>query len=105
MGGAAPPVRDRPSRAEEWRAKVSELLAEHEVVVLTQDLPDEGLQAGDVGVVLLTHPSRVGVPAGYTVEVTTVTGETVAVVDVAVDAVRPAAERDIRHARALVSHS
>ena len=89
----------RPSaRAEERRSAVSELLAEHEVVILTQDLPDEGLRAGDVGVVLLTHEGRDGVPPGYTVEVTTVTGETVAVIDVAADAVRPAAEQDIRHA-------
>jgi hypothetical protein len=78
---------------------VSELLTEHEVVVLTRDLPDEGLRAGDVGVVLLVHAERDGVPPGYTIEVTTVTGETLAVVDVAADAVRPAAERDIRHAR------
>jgi len=82
---------------------VSELLPEHEVVVLTRDLPDEGLRAGDVGVVLLAHPGRDGVPPGYTVEVTTVTGETVAVVDLAADDVRPAARRDIRHARAAAS--
>ena len=84
---------------------MSELLAEHEVVVLTRDLPDEGLRVGDVGVVLLTHKGRDGVPPGYTVEVTTVTGETVAVVDVAADAVRPAAERDIRHARTAAFRS
>jgi len=101
MGRASTAVRDRPSRAEEWRSAVSERLAEHEVVVLTRDLPDEGLRAGDVGVVLLTHPGRDDVPPGYTVEVTTVTGETVAVVDVAADAVRPAAEQDVRHARAV----
>ena len=84
---------------------MSALLAEHEVVVLTRDLHDEGLRAGDVGGVLVAHPGGEGVPPGYTVEVTTVTGETVAVVDVAVDAVRPAAERDIRHARAAATRS
>jgi hypothetical protein len=82
---------------------VRDLLAEHEVIVLTQDLPDEGLRAGDVGVVLLAHPGLGGVPSGYTVEVTTVTGETVAVVDVAADMVRPAAKQDIRHARPAAS--
>ncbi len=84
---------------------MGELLAEYEVVILTRDVPDEGLRAGDVGVVLLAYPGRPGVPPGYTVEVTTVTGETVAVVDVAADAVRPAAEQNVRHARAVASHS
>ena len=84
---------------------MTEMLAEHEVVVLTRDLPGEGLRAGDVGVVLLAHQGRDGVPAGYTVEVTTVTGETVAVVAVAADAVRPAAERDVRHARSVATRS
>jgi hypothetical protein len=77
---------------------VSQLLAEHDLVVLTRDLPDEGLAAGDVGVVLLTHPGHAGVPPGYTVEVTNLLGETVAVVDVAADQVRRAAGRDVRHA-------
>jgi uncharacterized protein DUF4926 len=83
---------------------VSELLGEHAVVVLTRDLPDEDLRAGDVGVVMLTHPGQADVPPGYTVEVTTVTGETVAVIDVPADAVRPAAEQDVRHARTAVAH-
>ena len=74
------------------------------MVVLTRDLPEDGLRAGDVGVVLLAHPGREGVPPGYTVEVTTVTGETVAVVDVAANAVRRAARQDIRHARTMVGH-
>ena len=84
---------------------MSGLLPEHEVVVLTRDLPDEGLRAGDVGVVLLVHPGRDGVPPGYSVEVTTITGETVAIADVAADAVRPAAEQDVRHARTAASRS
>ena len=73
--------------------------------IRTRDLPDDGLRARDVGVVLLTHPGGHGVPLGYTVEVTTATGETVAVVDVAADAVRPAAEQDARHARAVAPRS
>jgi len=75
------------------------MLAEHDVVVLTRDVPDDGLKAGDVGVVLVVHPGRGDVPPGYTVEVTTLLGETVAVVDVPADLVRPASERDVRHAR------
>jgi hypothetical protein len=80
---------------------VSEPIAEHDVVVLTRDLPDEGLAAGDVGVILLTHEGHDDVPPGYTVEVTTLLGETIAVVDVPTDMVRPAGDRDVRHARSV----
>ena len=57
--------------------------------------------SGDVGVVLLAHRGPDGVSPGYTVEITTLTGETVAVVDVPAEDVRLAAERDVRHARPL----
>jgi hypothetical protein len=80
---------------------VSKVLAEHDVVVLTRDLPEDGLEAGDVGVILLTHEGHDKAPPGYTVEVTTLLGETVAVVDVPADFVRPAVERDVRHARSV----
>jgi len=80
---------------------VNELIAEHEVVVLTGDVPDEGLQAGDVGVVLLAHRGHGDTPPGYTIEVTNLFGETVAVVDVSAELVRRAAPRDVRHARSV----
>ena len=51
---------------------------EHDCVVLTQDLLDEGLQAGDVGTVVHTH--RDG--AAYEVEFVTLTGQTFAVATV-----------------------
>jgi hypothetical protein len=80
---------------------VTELIAEHEVVVLTGDVLGEGLEAGDVGVVLLVHPGQGDVPPGYTIEVTNLMGETVAVVDVSADLVRPVEQRDVRHARSV----
>lgn len=58
-------------------------LAEHDVVVFTQDVPDEGLRAGDVGVILLAHPGHDDVSPGDTVEVANLLDETVAIVDVA----------------------
>lgn len=76
-----------------------EPIAEHDIVVLTRDLPEEGIVAGDVGVVLLRHDRHGVVPPGYTIEVTTLLGETIAVVDVPADLVRPAAEHDVRHVR------
>lgn len=47
-------------------------------VILTEDLPDHGLKAGDVGTVVLVH--RGG--AGYEVEFVALDGETFAVVSV-----------------------
>jgi hypothetical protein len=53
------------------------------------------LEAGDVGWVVLVH--RGG--AGFEVEFMTLAGETVSVVTVPADAVRPVAPKEIAHAR------
>ncbi len=68
--------------------------AEHDVVILTTDLPDQGLKAGDFGAVILV--------AGGTVEVEFVNlqGDTVAVVDLKPDQYR-AAGTEIPSARAV----
>ena len=71
-------------------------------VVLLRDVPEEGLRAGDVGVVVEVFRGRAGVPPGYMIEFMTLTGETVAVVDVTADAVRPVSQRDMPQARAIV---
>ena len=78
---------------------MTDTISEHDVVVLTRDVPDEGIKAGDVGVVLLTHAGYDHIPPGYTIEVTTLLGETVAVLDVPADLVRPVSEKDVRHTR------
>lgn len=80
---------------------VSDEIAEHDVIVLTKDVPEYGLQAGDVGVALLVHPGFDDVPPGYTIEVTTLLGDTVAVVSVPADVVRPVSEHDVRHTRSV----
>jgi hypothetical protein len=67
-------------------------------VVLTIDVPEHGLRAGDVGTVVMVHEAG----AGYTVEFLTLGGETVAVVTVSGDGVRPVGPHEIAHARALV---
>jgi hypothetical protein len=46
---------------------------EHDCIVLTADLSEGGLQAGDVGTVVHIH----GAGAGYEVEFMTLTGQTV----------------------------
>lgn len=77
------------------------MIEEFSDVVLLRDLPERGLRAGDVGVVVeVLSGGSTGVP-GYIVEFMTLTGETVAVVDVAADAVRPVAAADMPRVRSL----
>ena len=73
------------------------MVKEHECIVLTQDLPDDGLQAGDVGTVVHIHQDG----AAYEVEFVTLTGQTVAVVTVLPAQLRPVGRQDIAHAREM----
>ena len=73
------------------------MIREHECVVLTQNLPDEGLQTGDIGTVVHIHQDG----AGYEVEFTTLAGETVAIATLLPEQIRPIAKRDIAHVREL----
>lgn len=72
------------------------MIEEHEQVVLTRDLPERGLVAGDIGTVVAVHQGG----AGYTLEFMTVQGDTVAIVTVESADVRPAHEREVPHVRA-----
>jgi len=73
------------------------MIKELDPVVLAKALPEHGLQAGDVGWVVMVHSAG----AGYEVEFVTLTGETVAVVTVPASAVRAVNSREIAHARAV----
>jgi len=73
------------------------MVEELDYVVLTRDVPELGLQEGDLGVVVLVH----GQGAGYEVEFTTLTGETVAVVSLRAADVRPVGAQEIAHARVV----
>lgn len=68
-------------------------------VVLTTDLPEEGLRVGDVGVVVEHYAARGSVPEGYEVEFFAVTGETVVVVSVPATNIRDATGHDILSVR------
>jgi hypothetical protein len=74
-------------------------IREHECIVLTEDLPGDGLKAGDVGTVVHVH----GRGAGYEVEFMTLTGTTVAVATVLPSQLRPVGNRDVTHVRELSS--
>ncbi|HJU20846.1 MAG TPA: DUF4926 domain-containing protein [Stellaceae bacterium] len=71
------------------------MIKELDPVVLTENLPDHGLQAGDVGWVVMVHAGG----EGYEVEFVTLAGETVSVVTTPARAVRPVAKKEIAHAR------
>ena len=73
------------------------MIKELDLVALRNDVPDHGLVAGDVGTVVMVHGER----EGYEVEFVTSAGETVAVLSLAANQVRPLAGREILHAREL----
>jgi hypothetical protein len=73
------------------------MIKEHDVVVLTQDLPEDRLQAGDVGTVVHIHQGG----SGYAVEFMTLSGRTIAVTTVMASQVRAVTSRDVVHVREL----
>ena len=73
------------------------MIKEHDCIVLTEDLPEEGLKAGDIGTVVHIHQNG----AGYEVEFMTFAGETIAVITLMASQVRPLARRDMAHVREL----
>ena len=73
------------------------MIKEHDTVVLTEDVPNEGLTAGDVGTVVHVHNNG----EGYEVEFMTLTGQTIAVASLVSEQVRPVGRRDIVHVREL----
>ena len=71
------------------------MIDELESVILTVDLPEYHLKAGDIGTVVLVH----GEGAGYEVEFTTLNGETLAVISVSPNQLRRVGRGEIAHAR------
>ena len=76
-------------------------VALYQRVVLTQDLPNEGLRAGDVGVVVEHYPARADVPEGFELEVFAANGQSVAVVSVPASLVREATEHEVLSVREM----
>jgi hypothetical protein len=73
------------------------MIAELDTVALTRALPEHGLEAGDLGTVVMVH--RGG--DGFEVEFVTLAGETVAVETLPADAVRELRPDEIAHARVV----
>lgn len=72
-------------------------IKEHDCVVLTHDLPEENLLAGDVGAVVHIHQGGVA----DVVEFVTFAGRTIAVVTLEATHLRPIGKWDASHVREL----
>ena len=73
-------------------------MTELDRAVLTTDLPGTGLVAGDVGTIVLAHET-----SGFEVEFVALSGETLAVVSVRPNEVRPVGKREVAHSRRLAA--
>jgi hypothetical protein len=73
------------------------MIKEHERVVLTVAIPEEGLEPGDVGTVV--HIYRDG--QAFEVEFVALDGHTAAVATLEASQLRPVSNREITHAREL----
>ncbi len=73
------------------------MIKEHDLIVLKNDVPSEGLKAGDVGTVVHLY----GDGKAFEVEFTTLGGNTLSVVTLEADAIRPVSAGEIMHARAI----
>lgn len=75
------------------------MIEELSTVVLTTDIPQHDLRAGDLGTVVMVHQDG----KGYTVEFTTLSGETIAIATLSAHQVRPTRPNDIAHVRELAA--
>jgi hypothetical protein len=73
------------------------MIKELDVVALTQDWAELGLRLGDIGAVVHVH----GRNEAYEVEFVALNGETIALLTLPADAVRPIRPREIAHVREL----
>jgi len=92
--GDAPRFITTPPFAEE------KMIQELEDVILNCGLPEHRLRRGDIGTVVLVRPAG----KGYEVEFATLDGETVAIVTLMVNQVRPSKPREIAHVRDLTAN-
>jgi hypothetical protein len=71
------------------------MMKEHDRIVLTTDVPERGLRAGDVGTVVHRYSDG----RAYEVEFVTLQGQTAAVVTLEAEQVRAVRPGEIAHAR------
>lgn len=73
------------------------MIRKHERAILTSDIPEQGLKAGDVGTVVHVYSDG----AAYEIEFFALDGRTLDVVTVEAAQVRPVGHRDMLHVREL----
>jgi hypothetical protein len=73
------------------------MFKEHDQIVLTRDIAEDGLKAGDVGTIVHIH--RGG--EAFEVEFFTLDGQTVAIATVLASQVRTVSDKDMTHARQM----
>ena len=71
------------------------MIKELDTVALTRDLAAHGLKAGDLGAVVMVYADG----KAFEVEFVSLTGETIALLTLDADAVRPMRRREIAHVR------
>ena len=71
-------------------------MKELETVVLMKDISDHRLKKGDIGTIVLVHPT-----GGYEVEFVTLSGDTIGVFSLSPSDVRKAEKGEIPHVRAV----
>ena len=74
------------------------MIKELDSVVLAVDVPEHNLDAGDIGTIVLLHGTK-----GYEVEFVTLNGDTIAVVSLSIDQVRPVGRGEIAHVRLVTT--
>lgn len=74
-------------------------IAEHDVIVLTRDLPEHNLRAGDVGAVVQVYAAG----KAYEVEFITGAGQTVAVETLVPTDIRTLGASEILHIRSVTA--
>ena len=75
------------------------MINELDTIVLSHDVEPYGLEKGDIGAVVHVYKDE----AAYEVEFVTGEGETVAVLTLTLEDIRPMSEREILHVRELIT--
>jgi len=70
-------------------------------VALRENLPESGLQPGDVATIVEAHAGRNNQEAGYSLEVFNAVGETIAIITVRESQIEPLAPDEVLHVRRL----
>ena len=73
------------------------MFIEHKQIVLVDDIPAKGLEAGDVGTIVHIHPGG----KAFVVEFMTLDGDTMVIATVLPSQARPVTAQDITHARTV----